>query len=142
MRRGRPALGPRYKTIDIEGAFLASPRKWQVGLCSSFFFFFYKTFFIFPQLSSLFYMRGAYPRANKQIMPTLECYPGAKCPYIYIWRLPWSYPRPPGLPWSYPRPPGLPWSYPRPPGLPWSYPGARYLCVHAYAREGPTLELP
>jgi hypothetical protein len=102
MRGGRPTLGPGHKTIGTEGALPASPRcKWRIGLrlnfCFRFFFFFLFKLFYFSRLSSLSPVQSAYPRANKQIMPTLECYPGAKHLYIYAYvregptlELPWS----------------------------------------------------
>lgn len=124
--------GTRAQNHRHRGCPSGSPRcrKWRTGLRFNFCFrfsFFFKLF-CFSRLSSLFPVQIAYPRANKQIMPTLECYPGARYLYIYAYvregptlELPWSHApaytrRPPTLylPWS-----GLPLTR-----LPCTYPGA------------------
>lgn len=101
MRGGRPTLGPGHKTIDTEGALpapLAAASGGQVFVLTFVFVFLFFKLFCFSRLSSLFPVQSAYPRANKQIMPTLECYPGARYLYIYAYvregptlELPWSH---------------------------------------------------
>jgi hypothetical protein len=103
-----------------------------------FFFFFFSNFSIFPGFPAFPPHKAAYPRANKQMMPTLECYPGAKHLYIYAYvregptlELPWSgapvyMRRPPTLelPWTLRATLYLPWSGLPLTRLPCTYPGA------------------
>jgi len=125
--------GTRAQNHRHRGCPSGSPRcKWRTGprlnFCFRFSFF---ELFCFSRLSSLFPVQSAYPRANKQIMPALECYPGARYLYIYAYvregptlELPWSY-----APVYMRRPPTL--------ELPCTYPGA---ACPLPAYPAPTLE--
>ena len=100
MRAGAAYPGTRAQNHRHRGCPSGSPRcKWRTGLRFNFCFrFSFFKLFCFSRLSSLFPVQSAYPRADKQIMPTLECYPGARYLYIYAYvregptlELPWSY---------------------------------------------------